>query len=75
MFIYEDNKQLKQEYKKILIENNITMTEVAKRMDILPQQLNNKFNNSRVSFADLKQWLNLIGYELQIDFVKKDIEL
>lgn len=69
MFVYTDNKQVKNEFKKIVIDENITMSEVAERLDIVPQQLNNKFNNSRLALSDLKEWLNCIGYELHIDFV------
>ncbi len=69
MFIYENNKQVKNEFKKIVIDENITMSEVAAKLDIVPQQLNNKFNNSRLALSDLKEWLNCIGYELHVEFV------
>lgn len=69
MFVYTDNKQVKNEFKKLTIDNNITMSEVAKKLGIVPQQLNNKFNNSRLALSDLNEWLHCIGYELHIDFV------
>ena len=69
MFKYEDNKQVKNEFKKIVIDENITMSEIADKLEIVPQQLNNKFNNRRLALSDLKEWLNCIGYELHIDFV------
>ena len=69
MFIYTDNKQVKNEFKKLTIDNNITMSIVADRLGIVPQQLNNKFNNSRLALSDLNEWLYCIGYELCIDFV------
>lgn len=69
MFVYTDNKQVKNEFKKIAIDENITMSMVANRLGIVPQQLNNKFNNSRLALSDLSEWLHCIGYELQIDFV------
>lgn len=71
MFVYENNKQVKNEFKKLVIDENITMAEVANRLDIVPQQLNNKFNNSRVALSDLKEWLDCIGYELELNFKKK----
>ena len=70
-FVYKDNKQLKNELKKVVIDNDLTMAEVAKRCDLLPQQLNNRFNNSRVGFNDMRQYLNCIGYDLVIDFIKR----
>lgn len=69
MFVYTDNKQVKNEFKKLTIDNNITMSMVADRLGIVPQQLNNKFNNSRLALSDLDEWLHCIGYELHIDFV------
>ena len=72
MFKYTDNKQVKNEFKKLTIDNNITMSMVADRLGIVPQQLNNKFNNSRLALSDLDEWLRCIGYELQIDFVPVD---
>ena len=69
MFIYEDNKQVKNEFKKIIIDENITMSEVAERLKIVPQHLNNKFNNNRLALSDLKEWLSVIGYELHVEFV------
>ena len=72
MFVYTDNKQVKNEFKKLTIDNNITMSMVADRLGIVPQQLNNKFNNSRLALSDLSEWLHCIGYELHIDFVPVD---
>ena len=74
MFVYTDNKQVKNEFKKLTIDNNITMSIVADKLGIVPQQLNNKFNNSRLALSDLKQWLNIIGYDLELNFRKKEIE-
>lgn len=71
MFVFENNKQLKNEFKKVIIDQNLTLTEVAKRCDLIPQQLNNRLNNNRISFNDLKTFLNAAGYDLIIDFVKK----
>lgn len=71
MFIFSENEQLKKEFKKIVIDEGLTMVEVAKRCNLTPQILNNRFNNSRVSFNDLKMFLDAMGYEMQIEFIKK----
>lgn len=71
MFIFSDNEQLKKEFKKIVIDEGLTMAEIAKRCDLIPQQLNNRFNNSRVSFNDLKTFLDAMGYKMQIEFIKE----
>lgn len=70
MFTYENNRQVKNEFKKIVIDENITMKEVADRLEVLPQQLNNRFNNNRLALSDLKEWLAVIDYELEINFRK-----
>lgn len=72
MFIYENNKQVKNEFKKIVMDENITMSAIADKLGIVPQQLNNKFNNNRLALSDIQKWLNVVGYNLVIDFVKKD---
>lgn len=70
-FVYHTNKQLKDEYRKLLIDNGLTMTDIANKLDIVPQQLQNKFNNKRIAFSDLSEWLNIVGYELVVDFKPK----
>ena len=49
MFIYTNNKQV-----KVTIDCGITMTDIAKKCDMIPQQLNNRFNNNRLALSDLK---------------------
>lgn len=70
-FTYNTNKQLKDEYRKLLIDKGYTMTDIANKLNIVPQQLQNKFNNKRIAFSDLSKWLDLVGYELVIDFKPK----
>lgn len=67
-----DNKQIKNEFKKIVIDENITLTEIANKLNIGKNQLNNTFNKVNLSFSDIAKMLNVIGYELQIEFVKKE---
>jgi len=66
-FIYRDNKQVKNEFKKKVIDQNITMTEIAKRCGMIPQQLNNRFSNTRLALSDLKEWCNAMECDLVID--------
>lgn len=48
------------------------MKQVSKRLELsTPQQLNNKFNNKRLSFDDLKQFLDVVGCEFEISFKDK----
>lgn len=71
-FTYSDNQQLKSEFKELIKSKNITMKQVSKRLELsTPQQLNNKFNNKRLSFDDLKQFLDVVGCEFEISFKDK----
>lgn len=71
-FTYSNNQQIKAEYKELIKSKNITMKEVSERLGLTtPQQLNNKFNNKRLSFDDLKTFLDVIGCEYEISFKDK----
>lgn len=72
MFKYTDNKEVKKEFKKIVLNENETMTSTAIKCGLIPQQLNNRFNNDRIGLNDLSEWLNALGYDLYIDFKKRD---
>ena len=71
-FIYQNNKQVKDEFRKMLIDKDVTMSQVAERLDIIPQQLNNRFNNKRISLSDLQSWLNTVNCDLKITFVDRE---
>lgn len=71
-FIYKDNKQVRDEIKKMLIDKNISMVQVAGRLNIVPQQLNNRFNNKRIALSDLQSWLDAVGCDLKITFVDRE---
>ena len=69
MFIYENNDQLKKELKKLVIDSGKTQKEVAKKMEVKPQQYTNIVNKENLAFRDVKRIAIACGYELQIDFV------
>ena len=69
MFIYEDNDQLKKELKKLVIDSGMTQKEVAKKMEVKPQQYTNIVNKENLAFRDVKRIAIACGYELHIDFI------
>lgn len=69
--IYKDNNQLKNEFKKFLIDNNISQREIAKKMEISPQGLSNLLNKKNLSFNDIKKILDVIDYDLYFEFKDK----
>lgn len=72
MIKYNNNIELKKELKKIVIENNVTQKEVAEKLGMLPQTYNTLINKKNFSFSDMKRICNALGYDLYIDFIKKE---
>lgn len=66
-----DNKQIKNEIKKLIIDENITFTEISEKLNISKNQLNNTFNKVNLSFNDIYKIMDVIGYKIQIEFIKE----
>ena len=66
--IYTDNETLIKEFKKLLIDKGIKQQFIADSLEISKQSLNLKLNKKHISFDDMLELLNCIGYELHIDF-------
>lgn len=69
---YLNNKTLITEYKKVLLDNGIKQQYVADKLEISKQSLNLKLNKKHISFDDMQVLLDAIGYDLIIDFKKRD---
>mgnify|MGYP000653917391 CR=1 FL=1 len=69
---YLNNKTLITEYKKVLLDNGIKQQYVADKLEISKQSLNLKLNKKHISFDDMQALLDAIGYDLIIDFKKRD---
>lgn len=67
-----DNAEIKKELRKLLLDEGLTLSEIANRLNIGRNQLNHLFNKVNFSFTDLYKMLQSIGYDLKIDFIKKD---
>ena len=72
MIKYINNAELKKEIKKIIIENDCTQKEIAKKLEMSPQTYNTLINKKNFSFADMQRILSDLNYDLYIDFVKRD---
>ena len=70
-FIYQDNKLLFVEIKKLLLDNNLSQKELAASLDMVPQAFTKLLGKKNFSFEDAKKILNAMEYDLSIDFVKK----
>ena len=69
--IYRDNKQLITEFKKILLDNNIKLQDIATAIGITKQNLSGLLGKKHLTFDDLQRLLSVAGYDLQFDFTRK----
>lgn len=72
MFEYIDNKKLKIEIDKLLLDCDITKVELAKRLECKPQQVTNILNKKNFAFSDLQRILNALDCSLYIDIKKNN---
>ena len=72
MYKYIDNKSVRKEIDKLLIDINISKAELARKMDCKSQQLNNILNKRNFALSDLQRIYNALGYDLIIDIQPKD---
>ena len=68
MFKYTDNAQIKREIDKLLIDCGISKADIAERLGVSRQRVNNILNKRNLSFADIATLLQSIGYDLCISF-------
>ena len=59
------------EIKKIMIDEEISIVELAKRLDTSQPNLSAKFKRNNFSVNEMKDIANKLGYELEIKFIKK----
>lgn len=59
------------EIKILLLENDVTITELADKLECTPQNLSGKFKRDNFSEKELRQIADILGYELKIEFIKK----
>jgi len=67
-FVYKDNNQIAIEIKKVMLENNVSQREIAKKLDITPQALTKLFNKKNFGFEDASKILKAMNYNLLVSF-------
>ena len=67
--IYNNNEQLVNELKKVMIDTNTKQVDIANMMEVPKQAITKIFNKKNLTCDDMKKILSLMGYELHIDFV------
>lgn len=72
MFTFTDNEQLKKELKIFQVTNDMdNITEICKRMGIIPQAYYNTLKKQGLSFTDLKRICDAMDADLCIEIRKK----
>ena len=68
---YTDREQFKKLFDKLLIDEGLTKREVAKRLGVSPQGLQNLLNKKQLSFEDVQRISDAIGYDLFIELRRR----
>lgn len=73
MFTFTDNETLKKELKLFQVANNFdNITEICKKMEIIPQAYYNTLKKQGLSFNDIKRICEAMDTDLCIEFRKKN---
>ena len=67
----ETNNDFKKKIKAISAETDISIAEVCKKLNIMPQSYQNIYKKQKLAFCDIADILDCLGYELEINFVPK----
>ena len=59
------------EIKKILIDEDLTLTALAERLGVTQQNMSAKLKKNDFRISEMLNIANALGYELNIDFKKK----
>lgn len=70
--IYRDNMQLVNELKKVMIDTNTKQVDLARMLDVPKQAITKIFDKKNLTCDDMQKLLDLMGYELHIDFRQKE---
>ena len=62
---------IEKEIRKILLDEDIEIKELARRLNTSQQNISAKLKRNNFSTKDIEKILNVLGYELKIEFIKK----
>ena len=67
----ETNNEFKRKIKTLSVETDISLAEICKKLDIMPQSYQNIYKKQKLAFCDIADILDCLGYELEINFKPK----
>lgn len=59
------------EIRKLMIDENQTVTGLAKKLNTSQQNLDAKLKRNNLKISDLENILDALGYDLKIEFIKR----
>ena len=62
---------IEKEIRKILLDEDIEIKELARRLNTSQQNVSAKLKRNNFTTKDIEKILNVLGYELKIEFIKK----
>ena len=62
---------IEKEIRKILLDEDIEIKELARRLNTSQQNISAKLKRNNITTKDTEKILNVLGYELKIEFIKK----
>ena len=62
---------IEKEIRKILLDEDIEIKELARRLNTSQQNMSAKLKRNNFTIKDIEKILNVLGYDLKIQFIKK----
>lgn len=62
---------IEKEIKKILIEKDMLLKDLAEKLGVSYQNLYNKMQRNNFRVSELEEILNALGYDLKLKFIKR----
>ena len=56
---------IREDIKALLAHENVTMQEIAKKMNMSIQNLSNKLRNKTIKFEEARDIADILGYEIE----------
>ena len=66
---YSSKEQLIIEFKKLLLDKQLSQREIAHKLNITPQALTKIINKQNFSFDDMEKLLSAMNYGMDIQFI------
>ena len=62
---------IEKEIRKILLDEDVEIKELARRLNTSQQNISAKLKRNNFTTRDIEKILNVLGYDLKIEFIKK----